>query len=198
MGQNGFLTKTYGGVDPKSKYPLSDKDAQNWPALEKEVASHATSQMPDAVRKTRRIRPMNFWERFTTPSDTEAITTPFNSIALNRKAIEANGTDLGNVLTHELTHVNQLNNKGILGRLFGGLNRLTTSYDDNPDEIAAYAAEGNRKIPSRKDIKLPEPTGESYNRPGPRTYHGLLNRSAGFPIKPPTRRDIHLPVEKKK
>jgi hypothetical protein len=157
MGQqSSFLTKTYGGIDPKKKYPLSEKDARAWPELEKELARQAITEMPDAVARTNKIRPMNLLERLLTPSDTEAITRPWGTIALNRKAIESGGTKLGDVLTHELTHVNQLQNKGILSKLFGGLNRLTNGYGDNPDEIAAFEAEAKRRVPS-KDIRLPMP-----------------------------------------
>jgi hypothetical protein len=163
MGQKkdpnrGFLMKTYGGVDPKKKYPLAEKHAKAWPALEQEVATQAITENPQAIANTRSIRPMNWWERLTTPSDTEAITTPWGGIALNRKSIEQAGTNLGNVLTHELKHIDQLQNKGILQKLFGGLTRVATgAYGDNPDEIAAFEAENKPRKLVRRDIRLPVP-----------------------------------------
>jgi hypothetical protein len=158
----GFLMKTYGGKDPKKRYPLSDKDSQAWPELGKEVARQSIYKNPESMKNARKIRPMNFIEKLITPSDTLASANVFNTIALNKDAIDKSGMDLGGVLTHELTHANQNSDKGLLSRLFGRFHKLSPNfnYDKDPEELEAYAAQ-ERSIPTTfRDIRLPLEKGQ--------------------------------------
>src|SRR5947207_15237053 len=84
---------------------LSDTNAKAWPELEQSWHGREI-EMPDQTTNTNSVRPMNMFERFMNPK-ADAVTYPWNTIALNRPNIEQSKTNLSDVLVHELTHVGQ-------------------------------------------------------------------------------------------
>lgn len=129
----GLLRRLLGG-------PISQDVQQEWPELAKQWASHEM-RMPKETTKATKVKPMNWLERMM-HGNAYAITRPWNTIALNRPAIEQDKIDLGDVLTHELTHVGQT--PGFLGYFGSRAKQL---------EDEAMRSEMTRKRP--RDINLP-------------------------------------------
>lgn len=101
---------------------MSDSTAKNWPQLEQEVAD-AEVNMPNESQATNRVYEMGPVTRFLHP-DAYAMTSPLGTIAFNRGLIEQDKQNLGDVVTHELTHIGQ--GKSAFFKKFqtGGLNKL--------------------------------------------------------------------------
>lgn len=133
------------------KYQLSEKTIREWPELDREVAHMTNVEQPDLMRRTKKIRPMNWYEKFALKG-ADAITWPWGTIAMNKDAMKKNNSNLGDVLAHELTHIGQ--KSGILGnmrRMLPG----APSYLARPDEQEAFQAENERyKHMATRDIHL--------------------------------------------
>lgn len=129
---------------------LSKKDAQAWPELEASWAGREI-EMPKETSKTGRVRQMNRIEKFMAPG-ADAVAWPWGTIALDKDAIEANNSNLDDVLVHELTHVGQSSKRNILQKLMNAY-RNRGKYFTHPDEIAAFEAEEKRPV-RRYDIDL--------------------------------------------
>lgn len=127
---------------------------QKWPELEQSWAGREI-EMPQETQDTSSVRPMNWYEKNFAAKDADAITWPWGTIALNKDLIEKNKSNLGDVLVHELTHVGQ-NKTGMLDYLKGLYRSATSSYEADPREQSAFAAEVNRKV-RKKDIDLDKP-----------------------------------------
>lgn len=126
----------------------------NWPQLEQSFAGREI-EMPKETEATSSVRPMNWYEKNFAAPDADAITWPWGTIALNKDLIEKNKANLDDVLVHELTHVGQ-NKKGMLDYLKGLYRSATSSYEADPREQEAFAAEANRRV-RRGDISLDKP-----------------------------------------
>lgn len=126
----------------------------NWPELEQKWAGREI-EMPKETADTSSVRPMNWYEKNFAAPDSDAITWPWGTIALNKDVITKNKSDLGDVLVHELTHIGQ-NKVGMLDYLKGLYRSNTGSYEADPREQEAFAAEANRRV-RRGDISLDKP-----------------------------------------
>jgi hypothetical protein len=125
---------------------MSDSTAQNWPALSQEVAN-AEINMPAESQATNRVFEMGPISRTLYP-DTYAMTGPLGTIGFNRQLIEQDKQNLGDVVTHELTHVGQ-GMRGFNRYIPGGRQEL---------ENEAVNAEAMRPI-RREDVYLPPENG---------------------------------------
>lgn len=130
------------------------KGVEQWPELGHQWAGRE-HEMPKETAATNKVRPMNWYEKNFAAPDADAITWPWGTIALNRDVIEKNKSNLGDVLVHELTHVGQ-NKSGMLDYLKGLYRSNTGSYEADPREQEAFAAEINRKV-RKRDIDLDKP-----------------------------------------
>jgi hypothetical protein len=88
---------------------MSDSTAKEWPALSREVAN-AEINMPAESQATNRVMEMGPLFKYFHP-DVYGVAGPLNTIALNRQLIEKDNQDVGDVITHELTHVGQGSSK---------------------------------------------------------------------------------------
>lgn len=131
--------------------PPTDK---TWPAFERAIPALSPAMPAEtASMANRTIRPMNALEEALMGQEALAITHPNGTIAYNRAAAERAGTNPDELMAHELTHVGQINKRGLLGQLAAMLTQ-TQPYMERPDERAAYDAEA--KVGRRtRDINLP-------------------------------------------
>lgn len=125
---------------------MSDSLSKEWPALAGEVANSEIN-MPDESQATNRVVEMGPISKLLYP-DAYAVTGPFNTIAFNRGLIEQDKQNLGDVVTHELTHVGQ-GSRGFKRYIPGGRTEL---------ENEAINREAMRPI-RREDIYLPPEKG---------------------------------------
>lgn len=127
---------------------MSDSTAKNWPQLESEIAD-AEINMPNESQATNRVFEMGPVTRTLYP-DAYAMTGPLGTIGFNRGLIEQDKQNLGDVVTHELTHIGQGKQAFYKKYLPGGLSAL---------ENEAVNKEAMRPI-RRDDVYLsPENTG---------------------------------------
>lgn len=132
---------------------MSSSTEKSWPELSTEWASRQIN-MPNETAATNRVMEMDPISKYMYP-DAYAVTGPLGTIGLNRKLIEQDKQNLGDVLTHELTHVAQGKREG----LFKHVKNIVTAdkdYVSRPYEKEAFDAEQNRKV-IRNDIQLPAP-----------------------------------------
>jgi len=122
---------------------VSDRTKASWPELEKQWAGRQI-EMPGPASKVNRIGEMGWLQRQLNPN-AYASTSPLGTIALNRQLIEGEKQDLGDVLAHEMTHVNQ-----------GGRGWLRSFTEPDKVENEAINAEAMRPI-RRGDIELRAP-----------------------------------------
>lgn len=120
---------------------MAESTKQDWPELNTEWASREVD-MPNETSATSRVMPMGSLFKKMNP-DAYAVTGPLGTIALNRELIEKDKQNLGDVLTHELTHVKQ-GKKGFLRQLSG----------DSEVESEAINREAMRKV-NKNDVDLP-------------------------------------------
>jgi len=85
--------------------PVSEDLNQKWPELQKQWIGQEM-ESPEATSRVPKVMEMGPISKFLT-GDAYAATGPFGTIALNREAIEKEKQDLGDVLAHELGHVEQ-------------------------------------------------------------------------------------------
>ena len=130
--------------------PMSESTATKWPELQSEWAGREL-EMPAETTLTNRVRPMNWYEKYASGPNADAITWPWGTIALNKDVIEQNKSNLGDVLVHELTHIGQ--KPGIL-KYMRNLLPGGPEYLARPEEQEAFQAEAERRV-RRKDIQLP-------------------------------------------
>lgn len=127
--------------------------AGDWPELHQSWAGREI-EMPKETAATRKVRPMNWYEKYWAAPDADAVTWPYlGTIALNRDLIEKNKQNLGDVLVHELTHVGQNRNTSILDFLKRMIPGGSGSYYEDPRETQAFEAERKRPV-RRHDIEL--------------------------------------------
>lgn len=133
--------------------PLSQSNADKWPALASSWAGRQT-EMPNEAKGVGKLKPMNFIERAIYGPNSQAVTYPWGTIAVNRENVERNKIDLNSLLVHELTHIGQGQKEGIMNMFSRGGSK------DMPDyEQEAYDAENNRyKKVRTTNIALPSPT----------------------------------------
>jgi hypothetical protein len=120
---------------------MSDSLSQQWPELQKEFVNREFD-MPQEAAKTNRLMQMGPIMRWLHP-DAYAVTGPLGTVALNRNLIEKEGQHLGDVLTHELTHVGQ-GRRGFLKNFY------------NPTEVEREAIDKEAMMKKdRRDVYLP-------------------------------------------
>lgn len=129
----GLLRKIFGD-------PLSSSTAQEWPELQKAWAGRQIER-PDLERNVTSVKPMGFFNKWRYP-DAYAVTNPMGGIQLNRDLIEKEGSDINDILIHEMTHA---------GQGMGGF--LRKFYNPSKDEDTAVNAEALRKV-RKTDIPL--------------------------------------------
>ncbi len=78
-----------------------DNQYNNWDALNQEWANMERT-MPNESAKLNTIRPMTMDE---SKSGAYALKLPMNVIAMNKDLIDKNKANVGDIMTHELTHV---------------------------------------------------------------------------------------------
>lgn len=114
--------------------------AGGWPELAQNWASREI-EMPNETGQVNRIQPMG-WLGKALSGGAYASSNPLTGImSVNRDAIDKDNQNLGDVLTHELTHMGQ----GPMGMIRG--------LFSNQMEDEAVNAEAFRKV-RRKDIHL--------------------------------------------
>lgn len=140
----GLLRRLFGG-------PMSESTAQEWPQLAQEW-TRQEFERPNETTMTNRVRPMNWYEKFAS-GDAHAVTWPWGTVALNKKAIEGDKADLGGILSHELTHIGQ--KPSIMRHLQNTVTNMASGlpYEERAEEQEAFAAEKMRPR-RRKDIFL--------------------------------------------
>lgn len=141
----GLLRRIFGG-------PISESTQEEWPELASAWAQQEFA-MPSETTWTNRVRPFNFIEKWLNPQ-ADAIQWPWGTIAINKPLVERDKQDLGDVLTHELTHVGQTK-RGGWGDFISRMREKDIPYYRRPSEMAAFEAEKKRKKPT--DIHLPPP-----------------------------------------
>jgi len=126
--------------------PLPESLSQKWPELQRQWVGQEM-EYPNEAARVNRIMEAGPIFKMLNP-DAYAVTGPFGTISLNRELIEKDKQDLGNVLAHELGHVEQ-GKKGFLRQF----------YDRDKLEEGAINKESFR--PRRtKDILLRAPIEE--------------------------------------
>lgn len=161
----GFLERMFGS-------------SQMTPEMEQGIAI-AQKENPNLAP----VQPYGFFSRLLLPGG-EGYTSPGKTIYLNPAQMAGHTPqEVADTLTHEQTHVNQMNQRGLLpieelgSELYDNL--VGPSYSQRPDEIEAYNAEIARRnkmhrmqsaVPSfstgdfympGQDINLPNPAGPS-------------------------------------
>lgn len=127
------------------------KSMDDWPAAQTAWANEQIRQ-PNITNAVGTVRPMNWYERKFAAPGADAIQWPWGTIAMNRQNIEANKSDVGDVLVHELKHVEQGPSlMRYLRNTIGGKDYLA-----RPEEQEAFQAEAERNV-RRGDIQLPGP-----------------------------------------
>lgn len=115
------------------------------------------------------VQPYGFFSRMFSPNAL-AYASPGKSIYLNPdKSQGQSAEDIADTLTHEQTHVNQMNTRGLgptgelLHEMFGG---QKLPYDQRPDEMAAFQAEKDRRARmGRMQTGVPRFKGEGFYTP---------------------------------
>lgn len=162
----GILRKIFGG-------PISQSVQDKWPELATNWANREID-MPSETTATNKVRPMNWLEKYAVPG-ADAVTWPWGTIALNKDVMDKNKSNLGDVLTHELTHVGQGQKTGIIGNLRNTLN-APASYLARPNEQEAFGAEASRNV-RRGDIQLIPEKKKLTTGPSSAKLNQLVNRS---------------------
>lgn len=129
----GLLRKIFGG-------PMSESMQSEWPELQREFVKREFD-MPQEAAATNRMFRMGPVMKWLNP-DAYAVTGPLGTIALNRELIEKDKQNLGDVLTHELTHIGQ-----------GKRGFLRNIYEPSVVENEAINREALRYRP--RDVNLP-------------------------------------------
>lgn len=109
------MRRLFGGV-------MSNSTEKDWPQLAQEM-NDAEISMPSEALATNRVTEMGPVSRFLHP-DAYAVTSPFGTIAFNRALIEKDKQNLGDVVTHELTHIGQGKSAFLKKYVPGGLDKL--------------------------------------------------------------------------
>jgi hypothetical protein len=134
----GILNKLFGSdtlSDPKLE--------QAWQQMQMEY--------PNRTAATPRISEMGPISRLINRG-AYATTNPLGMISLNTPLIKSDNADVDSVLAHELTHVNQVKNNGILQTLYNNF------VNSDKYENEAYNEEARRRsslMNFKRDINLP-------------------------------------------
>lgn len=108
-------------------------------------------EYPDRTSAVSRIAEMGPISRFINKG-AYAVTNPMGMISLNTPLINQDHADVDSILAHELTHVNQVKNNGILQTLYNNF------VNSDKYENEAYNEEARRRDSLknfRRDINLP-------------------------------------------
>ena len=123
--------------------PVSDKSEKEMPGL-RAAWSGRQIERPDLEGNVTSIKPMGMFNKWRYP-DAYAVTNPFGGISLNKDLIDKEGSDINDILIHEMTHANQ-----------GAGGFLRKFYNPSKDEDAAVTAEAMRKV-RKGNIELRAP-----------------------------------------
>lgn len=113
-------------------------------------------EMPDAVESTPEVRPASgFIEKLLLPKQAEAITLPFSKrVIYNPEVLEKNPRPV-DTLTHELTHVRQLDNMSTLDKIADIAKSIFVPYDERKHEKEAFGEEQRAYLRRlKKDVQL--------------------------------------------
>lgn len=143
------------GAPPPPPGPpmLSESAERDFPEMATAWAGR-NIERPIESAQTGAIRPMNFLERALLPR-AQGYTSPWGTIAYNKGMLQGQKADLGDFLTHELTHIQQQNRPG--GGIMGGLRQLfgpSRPYQERDYEQEAFLTESQRPV-IHGDINLP-------------------------------------------
>lgn len=151
-----LLQRLLGGV-------MSKSTEEGWPELATAWAGREVN-MPTEAAGTQRVIEMGPVSRMLF-KNAYGVTGPFNTIALNRQAIEQDKQNLDDILTHELTHVGQGQREGLLKKHLKSIATTASSdYLNRPLEQEAFEAEQSRKA-IKGDIFLPRPKKKKVTEP---------------------------------
>ena len=123
--------------------PISEQTDREWPELRGHFAGREIER-PDLAGNVTSVKPMGMFNRWRYP-DAYAVTNPFGGIQLNKALIDKEGSDINDILIHEMTHA---------GQGAGGF--LRKLYNPSTDENAAINAEALRKV-RKGNIELRAP-----------------------------------------
>ena len=123
--------------------PISASTDKAWPELRGHFAGREIER-PDLAGNVTSVKPMGMFNRWRYP-DAYAVTNPFGGIQLNKALIDKEGSDINDILIHEMTHA---------GQGAGGF--LRKLYNPSTDENAAINAEALRKV-RKGNIELRAP-----------------------------------------
>lgn len=122
---------------PKRRDPASLLQSKD-PRLQKAWASVAQHN-PDAVEGVSTIRPMNWLERNSFPSDAQAQTWPWGTIAYRPENLDSYPEAM---FEHELEHVRQnQSTNNILQRFMDVIGSSFQPYNEREDEKEAFRRE---------------------------------------------------------
>lgn len=113
------------------------------------------AEMPKEVEGVSSLGPMNWVERQLFPR-AQGVTWPWGRVAYSPENIARDpeaAADPTDMLAHELTHVGQAQERGVLGSLWRSI-VAPKDYQARDYEAEAFATEGKRKA-ARRDIELP-------------------------------------------
>ena len=135
-------------------------DPNRWPELENAIPALA-GLYPEATKV--KVQPMGWIERNLMGGKNNVATTDLDgTIHYNKEAglssMKAGGLTPDQILAHELQHVRQNNQRGLLSNVWERVKQGRLPWESRPDEIEAMAAE-NRPQGFRRttDIQLNPP-----------------------------------------